>query len=133
VTAVPQCLEQIRHNIKYKVKVILRLTVNEPVCVGVRHPSGSQEQIFISIRQSQICWCWAPSLTRGRVCRLKLLLALPLLTGNIRSFSQYFQANFRTGPCRREQETIPPNSAPIITHTVTKFDSPFTAINQSLV
>jgi hypothetical protein len=31
---------------------------------------------FITVRQLRVCWCGALSLTRGRVCRLKLLLVL---------------------------------------------------------
>jgi hypothetical protein len=31
---------------------------------------------FITVRQMQVCWCGAFSLTRRRVCRLQLLLAL---------------------------------------------------------
>jgi hypothetical protein len=46
-------------------------------CLSCCHvPSGAHDQIFISVRQLWICWCRAPSLTRGRVCRLLLLLAL---------------------------------------------------------
>jgi hypothetical protein len=39
-------------------------------------PSGAHDKIFIIVRQLRICWCGALSLTRGRVCRLQLLLAL---------------------------------------------------------
>jgi hypothetical protein len=38
-------------------------------------PSGVQDQILITIRQIQVCWCGVPSLSRGWVCCLQLLLA----------------------------------------------------------
>jgi hypothetical protein len=55
---------------------MLQPTLSWPVCLGVKHPSGVQNQISITIRQLQIYSCGTPSLTRGRVCRLQLLLAL---------------------------------------------------------
>jgi hypothetical protein len=60
-------------NSKVKVKVMLRSTVSRPVCLGVKHPSGAFDQIFITVRQLRVCWCGALSLRRERVCRLQLL------------------------------------------------------------
>jgi hypothetical protein len=57
-----------------EVEVNLRPTVSRPVCLGVRHPSGTSDQFFfvleIFLRQSRVCYFEAPSLTRGQVCNL---------------------------------------------------------------
>jgi hypothetical protein len=49
--------------------LMLRPTVSRPVCLGIKHPSGPYDQIFITDRQLRVCWCGALSLTRERVCR----------------------------------------------------------------
>jgi hypothetical protein len=59
-----------------KVKVMLWPTVGRPVYLGVKPPSEAQDQIFITVRQLQVCWCRVSSLTRGRIYRLQLLLVL---------------------------------------------------------
>jgi hypothetical protein len=47
---------------------------------GVRRPSGTRDQFFflleIFFRQLRVCYFVTPSLTRGRVCNLLLLLVL---------------------------------------------------------
>jgi hypothetical protein len=62
------------------VEVKLQPTVSRPVRIGVKHPSGTRDQFFflleIFFRQLRACYFVAPSLTRGRVYNLLLLLVL---------------------------------------------------------
>jgi hypothetical protein len=53
-----------------EVEVKLRPTVSQPVCLGVRLPCGTHDQVFFSVWQLRVSLCWAPSLTRGLVCNL---------------------------------------------------------------
>jgi hypothetical protein len=63
---------------KLEVEVKLRPTVSRPVRLDVRHSSGTSGQFFflleIVFRQLRVCYFVAPSLTRGRVFNLLLLL-----------------------------------------------------------
>jgi hypothetical protein len=54
----------------------LHRLVSRSLCVGIKHPSGPYDQIFITVRQLRLCWCGALSLTRGWACRLQLLLVI---------------------------------------------------------
>jgi hypothetical protein len=56
--------------IKVKLKFTLGLTVSRPVCLGIKHPFGTYDQIFIAVWRLQAFWCGALPLTRGRVCHL---------------------------------------------------------------
>jgi hypothetical protein len=55
---------------------MVRMTVSQPVCLGVKHPYGAYDQIFITVRHLRFCSCGAFCLTRERFCRLQLLLVL---------------------------------------------------------
>jgi hypothetical protein len=68
-------------SLSLSLSLILRLTVSRPVCLGIKHPSGAYDRIFITVRQLRICWCGVLSLTRGRVCRLPLALASSVILG----------------------------------------------------
>jgi hypothetical protein len=63
-----------------KVKVTLRPKVCRPVRLGARRPSGTRDQFFFLLeilpRHLRVCYFVAPSLRRGRVCNLLLLLVL---------------------------------------------------------
>jgi hypothetical protein len=55
---------------------MLRPTGSRPASLGIKHSTGSYDQVFITVIQFQVCWYGALSLTRRQVCRLQLLLIL---------------------------------------------------------
>jgi hypothetical protein len=55
---------------------MLRPTVSRLVCLGIKHSCEAYDQIFVTVSQLQACCCVSLSLTKGRECRLQLLLAL---------------------------------------------------------
>jgi hypothetical protein len=55
---------------------MLRPTVNRPDYLGVKPHLGPKTRFLLQSNKLWICSCGAPSLTRGRACRLQLLLTL---------------------------------------------------------
>jgi hypothetical protein len=73
-----------------KVKAKLRPTVSRPVRPGVRHPSGTRDQLFFLLEiffRELRAYFVAPSLTRGRVCNLLLLMVSPAQSRSGLSFA----------------------------------------------
>jgi hypothetical protein len=61
---------------RLSLSLALRPTVSRPVLFGVKHPSRTYDQNFLTVRRLRVCCCGALFLTTGRVCHLQLLLAL---------------------------------------------------------
>jgi hypothetical protein len=59
-------------------EVILRLMVSQPVCLGIGHSPGVNNQNFISVRYLQFSPCGAPSLTRGWVLNLLVICTIAI-------------------------------------------------------
>jgi hypothetical protein len=68
------------------------------------HPSEAYDRIFITVRHLRVCWYGVLSLTRGRVCRLQLLLALAsaVIFGSesLGAFDHILLCHVRDFPCR---------------------------------
>jgi hypothetical protein len=63
-------------NVKVKVKVTLRLTVGQSVSLGIEPCLGLITRYLFLFESYGLVFCGAPSLTRGQVCLLYMLLAL---------------------------------------------------------
>jgi hypothetical protein len=59
----------------FAVKVTLRLTVGQSVCLSsCRAPAGAHDHMFLFARKLLSCPYGAPSLTRGRICHLSVIV-----------------------------------------------------------
>jgi hypothetical protein len=67
---------ELQLNCQFWVWVLCYDRISRPVCLGIKHPSGAYDQIFITVSQLRVCWYGTLSLTRGRVCSLQLLVVL---------------------------------------------------------
>jgi hypothetical protein len=88
-----------------KIQVILRLTFSRPVCLGIGHPSGTHDQIFIIVEHSRSSYYRAPSLTKGWVYNLLSQFAVYLGFKSRRTHYHILQSHLRLPPTRRVRPT----------------------------
>jgi hypothetical protein len=65
----------VKVKVKSQIKVTLRLTVSQPVSLGVEPHLRLMTRYLLLFDSYGLVFCGAPSLTRGRVCLLYMLLA----------------------------------------------------------
>jgi hypothetical protein len=66
----------------FKVKVTLRLTVSQSVSLGVEPHLGLMTRYLLLFDSYGLAFCGVPSLTRGRICLLYMLLASKVFLGS---------------------------------------------------
>jgi hypothetical protein len=100
-------VQQVPGNKPAKAVVMLRPTISRPVCLVVGHPSGTHNQIFITVGHLQVSLCVATSLTRGWVCNL-LVQLLAGLGSAVTNVSKYRRTvSFETPPNLRTWRARP--------------------------
>jgi hypothetical protein len=74
------------------------------ICLGIKHPSGAYEQIFITVRQLRVSWCGALSRQRGRSTSTNWITPIVFLI---------------TPPAQTEQKTLFPTvTLPLRAHSL---------------
>jgi hypothetical protein len=103
--------------------LMLRPTVSRPVCLGIKHPSGAYDQIFITVKQMRVCWCGALSLTRGQVLSFTIAAgprqrshSRNILLSQIRDFT--FCRLLWLAGLRCRYSTLPPHGIELSLHFV---------------
>jgi hypothetical protein len=79
-------------------KVTLRLTVSQSVCLGVVPHLGHMTRnlfIYLNFKKVTVLSVWAPSLRRGRVCRLSVICVRSLSVCMYSVFTKFIKQNTR--------------------------------------